>query len=222
MATAQLAAPTVDDRSRYSTLKDFEFQEKIGHGAFGTVYRVRRKGMYQFVHPAPNIIRSHGATCRNSTAVDSNVYVIKKVKILLMSRKEQEAAINEVRIMASLDNSFVIKYYDSFIDGDSLNIVMELAEHGNLSAMLKVSAYAISNSAFWRPRNRNHLQRHRSNNLSENMVWKIFIQMTLGLYRTWCCTYVYLRTFACAASVAVHTLTFATMLDVAQIYMREI
>eukprot|EP01051_Picozoa_sp_SAG22_P031143 SAG22_NODE_12458_length_442_cov_0.897959_1_plen_98_part_01 len=55
--------------SEYSTLKDFEFQEKIGTGAFGTVYRVKRK-------------------------VDGNVYVIKKVKILMMSRKEQESAIN--------------------------------------------------------------------------------------------------------------------------------
>ena len=70
--------------------------------------------------------------------MDGSVYVIKQVKILAMSRKEQEAAINEVRILASLDSPYVIKYYDSFIDGDSLNIVMELAEHGNLSTFLKV------------------------------------------------------------------------------------
>ena len=70
--------------------------------------------------------------------MDDSVYVIKQVKILAMSRKEQEAAINEVRILASLDSPYVIKYYDSFIDGDSLNIVMELAEHGNLSTFLKV------------------------------------------------------------------------------------
>eukprot|EP01052_Picozoa_sp_SAG31_P043788 SAG31_NODE_7412_length_1696_cov_1.253601_1_plen_200_part_00 len=120
----------------YSTLKDFEFQEKIGSGAFGTVYRVRRK-------------------------VDGNVYVIKKVKILTMSRKEQESAINEVRIMASLDSPYVIKYYDSFIDGDSLNIVMELAEKGNLAVMLKKA---------------------RIKGLAENAVWKLFIQMTLGVY----------------------------------------
>ena len=78
---------------------------------------------------------SLSAACR---AVDGSVYVIKQVKILAMSRKEQEAAINEVRILASLDSPYVIKYYDSFIDGDSLNIVMELAEHGNLSTFLKV------------------------------------------------------------------------------------
>lgn len=132
------ATPVVAEEAsgKYSTLKDFEFQEKIGSGAFGTVYRVRRK-------------------------VDGNVYVIKKVKILMMSRKEQESAINEVRIMASLDNPYVIKYYDSFIDGDSLNIVMELAEKGNLGVMLKKA---------------------RSKGLSENTVWKLFIQMVLGIF----------------------------------------
>lgn len=94
-------------------------------------------------------------------AADGSIYVIKQVKILAMSRKEQEAAINEVRILASLDSPYVIKYYDSFIDGDSLNIVMELAENGNLSQWLK---------------------RHRSKPVPEKLVWRFFIQLVAGMY----------------------------------------
>ena len=119
-----------------SQLDDFTFMQRIGHGSFGTVHKVKRKGARRL--PELSSLAcccSLSAACR---AVDGSVYVIKQVKILAMSRKEQEAAINEVRILASLDSPYVIKYYDSFIDGDSLNIVMELAEHGNLSTFLKV------------------------------------------------------------------------------------
>ena len=121
-----------------SQLDDFTFMQRIGHGSFGTVHKVKRKGARRPLSSAAAAricCCSLSAACR---AVDGSVYVIKQVKILAMSRKEQEAAINEVRILASLDSPYVIKYYDSFIDGDSLNIVMELAEHGNLSTFLKV------------------------------------------------------------------------------------
>ena len=117
-------------------MADFTFLERIGHGSFGTVFKVKRKA-------------------------DGGLYVVKQVKILTMSRKEQEAAINEVRILASLNSPYVIRYYDSFIDGDSLNIVMELAENGTLSDALK---------------------RSRLKNLPERTVWKYFIQLTLGIY----------------------------------------
>ena len=53
------------------------------------------------------------------------------------------------------------RYYDSFIDGDSLNIVMELAEHGNLSQWLK---------------------RHRAKPVPEKTVWRFFIQLVAGMH----------------------------------------
>ena len=124
------------DRTTPSSLADFEFVKKIGSGSFGTVHMVKRK-------------------------VDNNAYVIKQVKILVMSRKEQETAINEVRILASLDSPHVIKYYDSFIDVDSLNIVMELADHGNLSEWLK---------------------QRRNTLVVENTVWKFFLQLVVGIH----------------------------------------
>jgi serine/threonine protein kinase len=118
-----------------SCLADFEFVGRIGSGSFGTVHKVRRKGAswLELAMPCVPVL-----TYMTYAAADNNMYVIKQVKILVMSRKEQEAAINEVRILASLDSPYVIKYFDSFIDADSLNIVMELAEHGNLSQWLKV------------------------------------------------------------------------------------
>jgi NIMA (never in mitosis gene a)-related kinase len=128
--------PAIHVSTSGSSLADFTFVQKIGSGSFGTVHKVVRK-------------------------VDNSEYVIKQVKILVMSRKEQETAINEVRILASLDSPHVIKYYDSFIDVDSLNIVMELASHGNLSDWLK---------------------RRRSQLVPETTIWKFFLQLVVGIH----------------------------------------
>lgn len=45
-----------------------------------------------------------------------------------MGRRGQEEALNEVKILGSLENPFIVKYYDSFIDNKVLNIVMEFCE----------------------------------------------------------------------------------------------
>lgn len=87
--------------ARRSHSSDFEQLKKLGSGSFGTVWKVRR-------------------------IIDDNVYVIKIVRIAELGRHEQVAAINEVSILSHLDSPFVVKYYDSFIDTDSLNIVMEV------------------------------------------------------------------------------------------------
>jgi NIMA (never in mitosis gene a)-related kinase len=73
-----------------------------------------------------------------STAADNGFYVIKQLQISSLGPKEQQEAINEVRILASLDHPNVTRYYDSFIDDGVLNIVMEIAEHGTLHDRLKV------------------------------------------------------------------------------------
>lgn len=78
-----------------------------------------------------------GGVLRYATA-DGQFYVIKQLHIEGLGRKEQEEAINEVRILASLDHPNVTKYYDSFIDEGMLNIQMELAERGTLNDRLKV------------------------------------------------------------------------------------
>ena len=57
---------------------------------------------------------------------DNKPYVIKNVRIIDLSRREQAEAINEVQILAQLDSVYVVKYYDSFIEKDCLFIGMLL------------------------------------------------------------------------------------------------
>lgn len=80
-----------------SKLKDFDILTRLGTGSFGSVYKVQR-------------------------FEDNRIYVIKFVRIVELSHKEQGDAINEVQILAQLQSPYVIKYYDSFIEKDSLHI----------------------------------------------------------------------------------------------------
>lgn len=64
--------------------------------------------------------------------------------------------------MGRVDCPNIVKYFDSFVFNDSkINIIMEFCEHGDLHSYLK------------------KLNRRT---LSENAVWKFFIQMCLGLH----------------------------------------
>jgi NIMA (never in mitosis gene a)-related kinase len=62
-----------------ATLSDFQIIKKLGDGAYSSVYKVRR-------------------------AEDQSVYALKKVKMLNLSEKEKENALNEVRILASIQH----------------------------------------------------------------------------------------------------------------------
>ena len=81
----------------------------IGDGAYSSVYKVRR-------------------------AEDNDVYALKKVKMLNLSDKEKENALNEVRILASINNPNVVSYKEAFIDegSSSLCLVMEYADNGDV------------------------------------------------------------------------------------------
>ena len=69
---------------------------------------------------------------------DNAVYAMKKVKMQKLSSKEKENALNEVRILASINHPNVIGYKEAFFDEDSnmLCIVMENADGGDLEAKI--------------------------------------------------------------------------------------
>ncbi len=55
-----------------------------------------------------------------------------------MSSKMKAEAINEVTILSKLEHPNIVKYYDSFIEKNFLNIIMEFCEGGDLANFLKI------------------------------------------------------------------------------------
>jgi len=90
-------------------VRDFTVIKKLGDGAYSSVYKVRRLD-------------------------ENDIYALKKVKMLSLTEKEKENALNEVRILASIDHPNVIGFKEAFIDEASscLCLVMEYADNGDL------------------------------------------------------------------------------------------
>ena len=53
---------------------------------------------------------------------DSGEYALKKVKMVKLSDKEKENALNEVRILASIQHSNICSYKEAFIDEPSSSL----------------------------------------------------------------------------------------------------
>lgn len=96
-----------------SKMDDFKIIEKLGDGAYSSVYKVKR-------------------------IEDSQHYALKKVNIFNLSEKERENALNEVRILASCQNKNVISYKEAFIESESnsLCIIMEYANNKDLYQLI--------------------------------------------------------------------------------------
>ena len=120
-------------------LSDFTIKEELGKGAFGSVYLVKRN-------------------------IDGQEYAMKRVKIIQLDEKEKENALNEIRILASLNHKNIIGYNEAFFDEitRTLNIVMEYADDGDLSKKIK---YNLKNGLIFR----------------EDVIWDYLIQILEGI-----------------------------------------
>ena len=112
--------------------KEYDVLCKIGQGSFGQVFKVRRK-------------------------CDRAILVMKLIKMQSLSKKNQQDSLHEVTILSSLNCPYIVKYYDSFAENNTLYIIMEYCEKGDLSQILK----------------KQHLPPHK--------IWKFFIQICIGL-----------------------------------------
>eukprot|EP00953_Heterococcus_sp_UTEX-ZZ885_P016857 9465-Heterococcus_DN1.PRE.1 len=77
------------------------------------------------------------AICTVLRKEDQSHYVIKTIRIGELTYNEQMEAINEVTILARMDSPHIVQYFDSFVEDDTLHIVMEFCNRGDLSGLLK-------------------------------------------------------------------------------------
>ena len=72
-------------------MNNFEVIATLGKGSFSSVYKVKRKA-------------------------DDKIYAVKKVDLSSLSKKEKDMALNEIRILASIEHQNVIAYKEAFFD----------------------------------------------------------------------------------------------------------
>jgi len=97
--------------SRYS--EDFVELEQLGGGAFGAVFKCRRR-------------------------IDGWLYAVKKSKQQIRGKAEQECVLSEVYALAALgDHPNIVRYFYAWLEGDLLYIAMELCDGGSIAHALR-------------------------------------------------------------------------------------
>ena len=93
---------------------------------------------------------------------ESFLYVIKQIPLNELTEEQIKQVNTEAKLLSLINSNFVVKYFESFIDNYELFIVMEYCDNGDLYHFLQE-------------------QQIKSTPLKEDLVWQIFIKITLGL-----------------------------------------
>eukprot|EP00899_Mesostigma_viride_P018012 jgi/Mesvir1/26211/Mv02394-RA.1 len=117
-----------------SRLDDYEIQGVIGSGKYSTVYRARKVST-------------------------GEVVALKKIMIFeIMDSNARADCINEVKILQSLNHPNIICYKESFLANNELNIVLEWAQAGDLTELIKKA-------------------QEEGRLIPEREIWKMFVQV---------------------------------------------
>lgn len=89
-------------------------------------------------------------------------YVIKVIDVAKVPSEIGLEALKEIETMQQVDSPYVVGYYDSFIEDQKINIVLQYCAYGDLNSLIEKQS--LLNKPF-----------------NDNIIWKIFINICLGI-----------------------------------------
>ena len=119
------------------SIRDYKIINQLGQGSFGTAYKVM------------NI-------------KNKKYYVLKKIFLDQAKKEEKEQITKEAIILSKIKNDHVVKYFNSFIEDNSFNIIMEFCEGLDLRKF--INEYKKSNKP-----------------LEKEMIYNFILDLCLGL-----------------------------------------
>jgi len=93
-------------------MERYENVRSLGKGGYGQAVLVRRR-------------------------TDGQLFVMKEIRLAAMSPKDRADTCREAHVLSSLRHPFVISFEESFHEGECFYIVMEYADGGDLSQLIK-------------------------------------------------------------------------------------
>uniref|UniRef100_A0A8D2Q933 Serine/threonine-protein kinase Nek11 n=1 Tax=Varanus komodoensis TaxID=61221 RepID=A0A8D2Q933_VARKO len=131
---------TISTGSKTLIAGRYSIQQKLGHGSFGTVYLVSDK----------------------RTKEEEQLKVLKEISVGNLKPNETVEANLEAKLLSRLDHPAIVKFYTSFVEGESFCIITEYCEGRDLD--FKIQEYKATGNTF-----------------SESQIIEWFIQLLLGV-----------------------------------------
>lgn len=97
----------------------YEVVKRLGKGNFGTAFLVRDRRLRSRVAEG-----------------ESDLKVLKEISVGELAPDETVDAVSEAKVLSKLNHPGIVKFHDSFIDGESFCIVTEYCEGGDLDAKI--------------------------------------------------------------------------------------
>ncbi|ESL07923.1 serine/threonine protein kinase [Trypanosoma rangeli SC58] len=92
-------------------MNEYHILEKMAAGSFGVIFKVRR-------------------------VTDNAVLVMKRIALADLGVEQRREAAQEIRVMSRLHHTFIVAQRDAFLFNDSLCIVMDYYDGGDLAALI--------------------------------------------------------------------------------------
>ena len=101
-----------DDNEMGNNLEDFEILQILGKGSYGFVAKIR-------------------------SLKNNKIYAMKQIDLTKVgTEKEKQLCRQEIDLLNQLNHNNINKYYKSFLDGETLYIIMEFMDNGDISGFI--------------------------------------------------------------------------------------